>query len=58
VLADCIRDELLPAGVVDDRRSYEPVEAFERLAKEEVVGGVSHVAEREQQREWCERAQR
>lgn len=68
-LADSIRDEILPAGVIGDQWSYELVEAFERgfllettgferRVREEVASGVSHVAEREQQREWRERAQR
>ncbi|MFC7228945.1 hypothetical protein N0B31_16190 [Salinirubellus salinus] len=68
-LADSIRDDVLPAGVIDDRWSYELVEAFERgflsgtvaferSVREEVAGGVAHVAEREQQREWRERARR
>ena len=68
-LADGIRDEILPAGVIGDQWSYELVEAFERgflvetagferRVREEVASGVAHVAEREQQREWRERARR
>lgn len=68
-LADEIRDRHLPAGVVDDRWSYELVEdfergfltdviGFERRARDRIAGGVAHVAEREQQREWRDRARR
>jgi hypothetical protein len=68
-LADEIRDRHLPAGVVDDRWSYELVEAFEagfleettgfeRRVRDRLAGGVGHVTEREQQREWRERAER
>ncbi|MEF8878190.1 MAG: hypothetical protein V5A60_15860 [Haloarculaceae archaeon] len=68
-LADEIRDRHLPAGVVDDRWSYEIVEAFEagflddvtgfeRRVRDRLAGGVGHVAERRQQREWRERARR
>jgi hypothetical protein len=68
-LADRIRDDILPSGVIDDRWSYELVEAFEReflagtaaferSVREEVADGVAHVAEREQQRAWRERARR
>jgi hypothetical protein len=67
--ADEIRDRHLPAGVVDDRWSYEIVEAFgagflrdvtgfERRVRDELAEGVGHVSEREQQREWRERARR
>jgi hypothetical protein len=68
-LAAVIREDLLPAGVVDDRWSYELVEEFdsgflnetatlEATARERLAGGVRHVAEREQQREWRARAGR
>ena len=68
-LADEIRDRHLPAGVVGDRWSYELVEAFEagfleettgfeRRVRDQLAEGVGHVAEREQQREWRERAKR
>jgi hypothetical protein len=68
-LADDIRDEVLPAGVIDDMWSYELVEAFERgfladtrrferRARGSLADGVAHVAEREQQRAWRERARR
>lgn len=67
-LADELRDEHLPKGVVDGMWSYEIVEAFredfldelsdfETSVREEVAGGVGHVTEREQQREWRERAE-
>jgi hypothetical protein len=66
--AETIRTRHLPAGVIDDRWSYELVEAFERGFLAEVVTfdeavradlaeGQSHVAERAQQRHWRERAQ-
>jgi hypothetical protein len=68
-LADELRDRHLPAGVVGDRWSYELVEAFEagflqsttgfeRRVRDRLAGGVGHVTEREQQREWRERARR
>ena len=68
-LADVIRDDILPAGVIDDQWSYELVEdfeqgfllettRFEQLVRAELADGVSHVTEREQQREWRERARR
>lgn len=68
-LADEIRDRHLPAGVVGDRWSYELVEdfereflaettGFERRVRDRLAGGVAHVAEREQQRRWRERARR
>ena len=67
--ADEIRDRPLPAGVVDDRWSYELVEefergflaettGFERRVRDHLVEGLRHVTEREQQREWRERARR
>ena len=62
-----LRDVHLPAGVVDDRWSYELVEAFhdgflaemvdfDRRLRDETTGGRRHVHEREQQRRWRERA--
>lgn len=68
-LADVLRDDLLPAGVVDDRWSYELVEefetgfltettAFEATARDRLADGLDHVTEREQQRRWRERARR
>lgn len=68
-LADALRDEYLPRGVIDgDRWSYDLVEgyqdgflsevtAFEELAREEVTDGQRHVAERQQEREWKQRAE-
>jgi hypothetical protein len=67
--ADELRDRHLPAGVVGDKWSYELVESFEAGFLQEVTGferrvrdqlaeGVGHVTEREQQREWRERARR
>lgn len=69
-LAATIRDDLLPRGVVDETTwSYEvieqfqdgflsDVEAFEAEAREEIVDGARHLAERAQQRDWNERAER
>jgi hypothetical protein len=67
-LADALRDEYLPRGVIDeDRWSYDVVEsyqegflsdltAFEREAREAVADGKRHVAERRQERAWKRRA--
>jgi hypothetical protein len=66
--ADAIRDQHLPAGVIDDRWSYELVEAFEAgffdevtafeaAVRADVAGGQTHVTERAQQQAWRERAQ-
>ena len=69
-LADDLRDELLPRGVVDhDRWSYDVLESFqetvlaeteryERRVRRELAGGCRHVAERAQEREWKARARR
>ncbi len=65
--ADEIRDRLLPAGVVEDRWTYELVtayrrnlldelDAFETAVRDDVADGVDHVAERAQQRAWRDRA--
>ena len=65
--ADRLRDELLPAGVVGDRWSYELVEAFDDGMRTDVgefdsalrtalVDGRRHVDERRQQEEWRARA--
>jgi hypothetical protein len=65
--ADAIRDHHLPAGVIDDRWSYELVEAFaagfladatgfEERVRADLAGGQSHVRERAQQQAWRERA--
>ncbi|WP_254761867.1 hypothetical protein [Natrinema marinum] len=67
-LADAIRGELLPHGVVDeDRWSYDVLENFqetllaktralERRVRREVADGERHVRERRQEREWKKRA--
>lgn len=68
-LADRLRDEHLPAGAVDDMWSYEMVADFrtnfladitevEGEVREELADGVDHVAERNQQTAWRERAGR
>jgi hypothetical protein len=63
-LADEIRDDHLPRGVVDeDRWSYDVLSSFEREFMADVTGladrartdladGEHHVAERRQEREW------
>jgi hypothetical protein len=72
-LADRLRDELLPRGVVPreegaGRWTYEVLEAFEAdlyadartfevAAREAVTDGVRHTAERRQQKEWRARAE-
>ncbi|WP_460921487.1 hypothetical protein [Salinarchaeum chitinilyticum] len=68
-LADVIRDELLPGGVVDDDRwSYDlvesfqqgllgDVEGFEQRSRDELADGDRHVAERQQERRWKERSE-
>jgi hypothetical protein len=67
-LADALRDEYLPRGVIDDDRwSYDVLESyqdgflsaltdFEERAREEVADGQRHVAERRQEHEWKRRA--
>lgn len=66
--ADDVRDDILPAGVVGDRWTYELVEAFESGFLDEVeqfeeavrgdlAGGTAHVSERELQRRWRDRAE-
>lgn len=67
-LADTLRDEYLPRGVLDeDRWSYdvlesfeadflEPLGAFEAATREQIADGRRHVAERRQEREWKDRA--
>lgn len=69
-LADEIRDELLPMGVVDrDRWSYdvvecfqrgllEDVQGFERRARNDLADGARHVAERRQELQWKDRCER
>ncbi|KTG08800.1 hypothetical protein AUR64_13330 [Haloprofundus marisrubri] len=67
-LADELRDRHLPAGALDDRWSYEIVGDFRRNflheitdyetgVRDDLVDGLDHVTEREQQREWRERAE-
>lgn len=62
-LADRLRTELLPQGVLDDTWSYGVLEAFQSGCLSEVVSfesetrdsiadGARHVAERQQEREW------
>ncbi|MDF9744538.1 hypothetical protein [Natrinema salsiterrestre] len=67
-LADAIRTELLPQGVVDeDRWSYDVLENFqdgllaetrslERRVRRDLADGERHVRERRQEREWKHRA--
>ncbi|WP_408957246.1 hypothetical protein [Natrinema sp. 74] len=69
-LADAIRADLLPHGVVDeDRWSYDVLENFqetllsevrslERHVRREVADGERHVRERRQEREWKRRAEK
>jgi hypothetical protein len=69
-LADAIRDEYLPRGVIDDDRwSYDVLESFqheflsdvttfEARARSAVAGGRRHVTERRQEREWKRRSER
>ncbi|WP_049922974.1 hypothetical protein [Halopiger djelfimassiliensis] len=69
-LADSIRDDLLPHGVVDeDRWSYDVLENFqetllaettgvERRVRDELADGKRHVPERRQERAWKRRAGR
>ncbi|QLG61127.1 hypothetical protein [Halorarum salinum] len=65
--ADELRDHLLPAGAIEDRWTYELVEAFregfvdeaeafESTLREDLADGRRHITEREQQRQWRERA--
>ena len=67
--ADMLRDEALPAGVLeDDEWTYEIVESFEREfltevsgfeqdVREDLADGKQHITERRQQRGWRERAE-
>lgn len=65
--ADELRDRLLPAGAIEDRWTYElveafrvgfvdEVEAFETALRTDLADGRRHITEREQQRRWRERA--
>jgi len=66
-LADRLRDEVLPNGVVEDRWTYDLLETFEsgiledvtgyeRRMREELADGERHITERRQEREWKRRA--
>jgi hypothetical protein len=66
-LADRLRDEVLPAGAVEDQWTYElvgefregflsAVTALEVDARESLADGRHHLTERRQQRAWRERA--
>ena len=66
-LADDLRDEFLPCGVLGDRWSYDVLEtfqdgllddaeSFEKRARHRLADGDRHVAERQQEREWKGRA--
>jgi len=66
-LADLLRRELLAAGVIDGRWTYDLLEEFEeeflsdmtdfkRQVCNQVADGQRHVPERQQHREWRERA--
>jgi len=66
-MADELRDELLPAGAVDNRWTYDLLEtfeaglladatAYERQVRSDLADGHRHVAERRQEREWKRRA--
>lgn len=69
-LADDLRDDYLPRGVVDEERwSYDVLESyqagflrpmvdFEQQTREHIADGRRHVAERRQEREWKRRAER
>lgn len=67
-LADELRDEFLPCGVLGDRWSYDVLESFqsgllddaegfEERARDELADGDRHVAERAQERAWKGRAE-
>ena len=67
-LANTLRDEYLPRGVLDDGRwSYEVVESYEKAfleplttfegeARDRLADGRRHLAERRQERAWKRRA--
>lgn len=67
--ADTLRDDLLPAGVVEEMWTYEVVEAFadefldpaaefEANIREELADGQRHVTEHRQRRAWRERSEK
>ncbi|WP_340098993.1 hypothetical protein [Salinibaculum salinum] len=67
-VADALRDEYLPRGVIDeDRWSYDVLESyqdgflselttFEERVRNDIGDGRRHVTERRQEREWKRRA--
>jgi hypothetical protein len=66
--ADTLRDDLLPSGTVEEKWTYEVVEAFadgflaptvefEEAVREGLASGQRHVTERQQQRAWRERSE-
>jgi hypothetical protein len=66
--ADALRDDLLPAGVVEEMWTYEVVEAFadefldpaaefEADIREELADGQRHVTEHRQRQAWRERSE-
>jgi hypothetical protein len=69
-VADAIRDEYLPRGVIDEERwSYDVLESFQReflselttfeaSTRETVAGGQRHVTERRQEQQWKRRSER
>ena len=68
-LADRLRDDLLPRGVVEETWSYSVLEAFqdgplddgtafEAEARDVLADGERHVAERQQEREWKGRSEK
>jgi hypothetical protein len=67
-LADAVRDEYLPRGVIDDRWTYDLLEtyqrgflddfqAFERLVRDDIADGRRHVMERRLEEDWKGRAE-
>jgi hypothetical protein len=65
--ANALRDHHLPAGAIEDRWSYELVEAyrdgllaaidgFDDTVRDDLADGHSHVTERRQRRRWRDRA--
>ncbi|WP_323191604.1 hypothetical protein [Halostella sp. PRR32] len=67
-LADAVRDEYLPRGVIDDRWTYDLLEtyergflddfkSFERRTRDEIADGRRHVMERRLEEDWTDRAE-
>jgi hypothetical protein len=65
--ADALRDEIVPAGFVGDRWTYELVDAartgfvadvtaVEQAVREDLADGQQHLSERRLQRRWRDRA--